>query len=377
MDFSNSFFSLPKHVQTRWASPENPDGRKGAGGQLDKGRKGRPCCPLKSGQQIVLAEESGTSGIVRRIWMTVNERSHRIMRGVRIDIYWDGASHPAVSAPLGDFFGQGLGRSQRFQSIFFSNPEGRSFNCVIPMPFRTGFRIVMTNESPIEIEALFYDVNYTVGDQIESPSYLHAFWNRENLTTLVRDFTVLPKTTGAGRYLGANFSVIVNSKVYLDSWWGEGECKMFIDGDGEHPTLVGTGTEDYIGTAWGQGQYADLYQGSHLNDRQLGQYAFYRYHVPDPVYFQHDIRVVFQQIGGAAPAFFKKMRASGTQLIKAAKDAGEPVDLEIGSLFERQDDWASCCYFYLDRPENGLPALAPAEERMKDLISDSTAAGGA
>ena len=34
-------------------------------------------------------------------------------------------------------------------------------------------------------------------------------------------------------------------------WWGEGEIKFFLDGDGEYPTICGTGTEDYFGGAWG------------------------------------------------------------------------------------------------------------------------------
>ena len=29
-------------------------------------------------------------------------------------------------------------------------------------------------------------------------------------------------------------------------WWGEGEIKFFMDGDGEFPTICGTGTEDYF-----------------------------------------------------------------------------------------------------------------------------------
>ena len=34
------------------------------------------------------------------------------------------------------------------------------------------------------------------------------------------------------------------------------------------------------------------------------------------------------------------------------------------ALFERQDYWSSCAYFYLDRPENGLPTLASAADRI-------------
>jgi hypothetical protein len=47
-----------------------------------------------------LAEVQGTSGIVRRIWLTIANRSPEWLRGVRLDIYWDGAATPAVSAPL-------------------------------------------------------------------------------------------------------------------------------------------------------------------------------------------------------------------------------------------------------------------------------------
>jgi hypothetical protein len=372
MSFSPSFFALPENIETRWASPENPNGEKGGAAKINKGRKGRPNFGLKAGESVVLAHAEGTSGIVRRIWLTIDDRSPTTLRGLRIDVYWDGAATPAVSAPLADFFGQGLGRCQTFESIFFSNPEGRSFNSIIPMPFLTGFRIVLTNESPVNIWLVFYDVNYTLGDKFEGPSYLHAHWRREEATQLMRDYEVLPKVSGRGRYLGANFGVMADTKTYFKSWWGEGECKMYLDGDDEHPTLANTGTEDYIGSAWGQGQFAHLYQGCPYVDSELLHAAFYRYHVPDPVYFQRDIRVTFQQIGGDFPKGIGQMRDAGLQLIGSSwAPAGEPMKMTppegIFSIFERTDDWSSCCYFYLDRPENGLPSLVPAEERIRGL----------
>ena len=262
--------------------------------------------------------------------------------------------------------GQGLGRLAAFESVFFSNPEGRSFNCILPMPFQTGFKIVLTNDSPLDIRMLFYDVNYTLGDRLADPVYLHAHWRRENPTTSLRDFEILPRVAGRGRYLGANFSVETARETYGDTWWGEGECKIFLDGDGEQPTLVGTGTEDYIGTAWGQGRFSHLYQGCHVADPESGQYAFYRYHVPDPIYFHTDIRVTIQQIGGALAAHIDKLRrhSPSLQLTQAGPEAGTPVNMHAPegyeAIFERQDDWASCCYFYIDRPDNGLRALALA-----------------
>src|SRR5215203_943934 len=140
-------YEMPEGVESRMASGENPTGAKGRGGQVNGGRKGAATVPIKAGESRVLAEATGTSGTVRRIWMTFPDRGPQMLRSLKIEMYWDGATKPAVSAPVGDFFGIGLGQKVPFQSVFFSDPEGRSFNCFIPMPFKTSMKIVMVNES--------------------------------------------------------------------------------------------------------------------------------------------------------------------------------------------------------------------------------------
>lgn len=360
-------FVVPEGVETRWASPENPLGRKGQGAQANAGRKGRPSVPIKAGESFVLADVRGSSGAVRRIWATINDRSPRMLRGLKIEMFWDGASRPAVSAPFGDFFGAGLGRMATFQSALFASPEGRSFNCYIPMPFRKGMKIVVTNESGADLRSLYYDVDYTLGDR-HSPEvlYFHAHWRRENPTSLQKDFELLPRLAGKGRFLGVNIGVIADRELYGQSWWGEGEVKVYVDGDREFPTLSGTGTEDYIGTGWGQGQYAHAYQGCHFADREAMKYCFYRYHVPDPIYFRRDVRVTIQQIGYTGKRETGVLYTSGRPVYNAGPGLVEKPKLATG-LFERQDDWSSCAYFYLDRAENGLPALDGPEARMKGL----------
>lgn len=59
-------------------------------------------------------------------------------RAVRIDMYWDGAEKPAVSAPVGDFFGIAHGLIARYDSELFQSPEARSFNVTLPMPLSSG-----------------------------------------------------------------------------------------------------------------------------------------------------------------------------------------------------------------------------------------------
>ena len=223
-------YHLPPQLDSRWATAENPSGERGKGAQENSGRKGRPAVSLPAGKQQILAAVSGHSGTVRRIWLTVIQRDPKMLRSLRIDMYWDGAHTPAVSAPLGDFFGVGLGRTASFESALFSNPEGRSFNCYVPMPFRTGMKIVVTNESNTDLALLFYEVDYTLGDQ-HGPDmlYFHAYFRHENPTTLQRDYQILPHVVGKGRYLGANFGVIPDRAQFLDEWWGEGEVKVYRD----------------------------------------------------------------------------------------------------------------------------------------------------
>jgi hypothetical protein len=297
-----------------------------------------------------------------------------MLRGVRLDMYWDGASKPAVSAPIGDFFGQGLGRPVCFESALFSNPEGRSFCSFLPMPFKTGMKIVATNETDADIQMYFYDVNYTIGDALpEDVGYLHAHFRRENPTTLRQDYEFLPKVEGKGRFLGVNVGVIADRERYFSAWWGEGEAKFYLDGDEAYPTLCGTGTEDYIGTAWGQGTYSHWYQGAPICDGKNGQFTFYRWHIPDPVYFHKDLRVTMHQIGCASPETMEKFRQSGKTYYKTGPEL-EEMDLSAqGGLFEREDDWSSCAYFYLDKPENDLPELMPLEKRIEGLLEDEGA----
>jgi hypothetical protein len=368
-----------------WASPENPRATPGAGGQENRGAKGHAFETIPVGQSLVLADISG-AGTIDRIWMTIEDRAPDALRGLKLEMYWDGARTPAVSVPLGDFFLHGAGEMVPMETALLASPEGRSFVSYIPMPFRRGARIVVTNESPRQVNLIFYDVNYRA--QARQPAnmlYFHAWWSRERATELGRDFRILPRVRGRGRFIGASVTVLTNP-VYRDTWWGEGETKIFLDGDREHASLVGTGTEDYIGTAWGQGAYINRYQGAPIaNWAGGGRWTFYRFHVPDPIFFAREAEVRLQQMGGARKNIVLELQRAGAPLIPVTIDPGSrnnfqqlltrqpQVPLSDPSLpdghtnYYRSDDVAAVAYFYLDRPENGLPAIAPGAERMQAL----------
>lgn len=382
-------------VKTRWISPENPTGEKGKAGMTNKGAKGNAFYIIQPGTTQTLMDVQG-AGIVQRMWMSGTiARNAEQRRGVIINMYWDGSEKPAVSAPIGDFFGVGLGMMANFDSELFSSPEGRSFNFTIPMPYRKGAKIEVVNESSSQV-LFWYDINYIEMERVPNDAmYFHAYWSRNLKTELGKDFQILPKLTGTGRFLGTNVGVI-GDKGYLGSWFGEGEVKVFLDGDLDHPTLQGTGTEDYIGTGWGQGEYYSHRFGSLVSNKEHDIYAFYRYHTADAVFFHENIMVTIQQMGNSNRDNMRKMITSGMEILPVwnletygqdiLNAKGKPVehirflDMESppdvmsdefppgGSTnYYRRDDVSATAYFYLDKPTNMLPPIAPVEIRLKDM----------
>jgi hypothetical protein len=290
-----------------------------------------------------------------------------MLRALKIRMYWDDVSVPAVSVPLGEFFCNGAATMTVFENCFFSNPEGRSMHSILPMPFRKAARVVVVNESGKNLTHLFYDINFLrLKKWDKNMLYFHCYWNHENPTVLGKDYTVLPEVKGEGRFLGVSFGIRENP-VYGKTWWGEGEMKFFLDGDGEHPSLCGTGIEDYAGTAWGLGAFDNRYQGCPIAGRE-GFWTLYRFHVPDPVLFRKSCRVTLQQIGGGPYEQVLELYKAHIPMIPVTVDlsaegkfiklldAENPLPTDHPDFpkgwtnFYRQDDVSSTAYFYLDRP---------------------------
>jgi len=382
----DALYRKPAGVQTRWASFENPAALKGRGGMENKGAKGHAFDMLRAGETKTLLDVEG-SGTIRRFWMTISQRDPLMLRSLRLEMYWDHADKPAVSVPLGDFFGAATGQVTTFENALFSSPEARSFTCILPMPYRTGARITISNDSSVPLAHIFYDIDFTQGEaHPDDMLYFHAHWRRERWTTLKEDFEILPRIQGGGRFLGCNVGVLL--KPGNTGWWGEGEIKVYLDGDSQWPTLVGTGLEDYIGTGWGLGTYANQFQGCPVADHRAGRYSFYRYHIPDPIYFDKDCRVAIQQIGGGPNQKIMKMLETGVSFEPVTVDSGgydkftklmevenpprlgDP-DFPVGHVnVYREDDYAATAFFYLDAPTNALPALASVETRIEALEPD-------
>ncbi len=376
-----NLYHKPSGAETRWISFEHSTLERGSAGQRNKGAKGFPFDSVRAGETKTLMDIHA-SGTIRRIWITVGDRSPEMLRSLRLEMTWDDATIPAVSVPLGDFFGIGLGRTVAFESGLFSNPEGRSFNCCVPMPFRRSAKVTLTNDSDKDLLHLFYDIDLTIDEHELNDLYFHCTWRREQPNTLGEEFEILPHVKGSGRFLGCNIGVIVDPR-YDGAWWGEGEVKFRFGGESE-PTLCGTGTEDYIGTGWGQGQYMHRTQGCSVADSEKNQWAFYRYHLDDPVWFDGGCQASIQTIGGTSLEKVLQLQSAGVPILPITIDNGvlggftrlleldEMPDLVTAfeptnwCNFWREDDWSATAYYYLDHAE-GTFSLPSVQSRIAGL----------
>ena len=78
------------------------------------------------------------------------------------------------------------------------------------------------------------------------------------------------------------------------------------------------------------------------------------------------MRVTIQQIGYLAPHSRPDIVAGNRRLYRAGPGRVE-MDTSKDGKFEREDDYSSCAYFYLDRPENNLPPLDAVGKRIEGL----------
>ena len=340
-------------ARTRSISPENFSGAKGAGGRAETGTgapyarglgtgwKISPSVKVAPGETFTVADIEGP-GAIQHIWLTPTEN----WRFSILRFYWDDQEHPSIECPVGDFFGMSWAKYAPLVSLPVCVNPGSAFNCYWEMPFKQRARVTLTNIGDAEM-TLYYQIDYTETAIPDDAACLHAQFRRMNPLPRGEVYTIADGIQGWGHYVGTVMGWGSNSR----GWWGEGEIKFFIDGDGEFPTICGTGTEDYFCGSYNfdlgleRGGYTEFntpYAGLHQVIRPDGRYSsqqrfgMYRWHVPDPIRFEHDLRVTIQALGWR----------SGPRYL--------PL----------QDDLASVAFWYQTLPSARLPDL-PDRDRLE------------
>lgn len=327
-------YHLNSGLESRTISFENPKGERGAAGKtssnLGLGRKGSPSIEFKAGETVTLCDIAGP-GTIRHLWITTQSDSV-MLRAMVIRGYWEGQASPSIECPLGDFMGFAHGKVMSYSSAVHSVGQQAGMNIWLPMPFTRHARFTLSNESS-KSALLFYYLDYTLKEKHpKDVGRLHVLFRRENPTTLKHDFELLPQRQGQGRFIG---SVMGMRSLDTKGWWGEGEVKVYLDGDREFPTICGTGSEDYAGLSWGIQQTPFPYQGCSLSQKEF--VSFYRWHLPDPIYWHKDCRITIQQIG------------------------------YNNGLYERQDDWSCATFWYERIPSAPLPPLPNLAARTQNI----------
>lgn len=279
------------------------------------------------------------AGVINRIWCTFIPKDQKqndyLGRALVLNIYWDGSEKPAVSAPLADFFCQPL-HLQPIQNHFFSSSNRLCvFNSLIPMPFRNGARIEVLNDSGEDM-LFWYGLDVEKKAPNDNALYLHSYWKRHVRVEPEDEMVVLPTVIGKGRYLGTQFAL--EQVDAGDKWrWYTRNLRIFQDNEDEPSTLIGT-LDDYVCSGWWsletdhQPDASPFTGRSLVSKRENGSLAvaFYRYHVPDPIWFHKSLSV---RVG-------KHVQYGKNPLPKIAPG-----------------DWSTTAYFYLHTPSNSLPAI--------------------
>ena len=303
--------------------------------------------PIPAGETVTLGKMSGP-GCVRHIWMTTSEVDNNLRRLV-LRMYWDGEDTPSVLCPIGDFFGLGHAKAAYWQSLpiqaFYLG-----MNCWFPMPYSTGAKITVTNDSEADSFLYFYIDYQELDSEPEDTARFHANWHRElvvkkdeqegpnargqsqRLNTTGKDNYVILDAEGKGHYVGCCLHLDTNEP----GWWGEGDDMFFVDGERWPPNMHGTGSEDYFSGAWNYNKleqpYCTRYYGYSFkgNADYTGKHSQYRFHVEDPVYFEKSLL----------------------------------FSIEHGHANDRQGDWMSTAYWYQVGRTKPLPEAGTFEGRV-------------
>lgn len=302
-------------AKTRSISPENFTGEAGKGGM----------CPVEQGSASHAASDLGTkwkvnpyivipphetfeianiegSGCIQHIWLTPTGK----WRDTILRMYWDKQEHPSVESPIGDFFACGWNEYAQVSTLAVCVNPGSAFNSYWPMPFKKHCKMTLENRSDSPV-TIYYQIDYCLTEIEEDAAYFCAQFRRTNPLPYKQDYTIIDGIKGKGHYVGTYMAWGVNN----NGWWGEGEIKFFMDGDGEYPTICGTGTEDYFCGSYNfedpfthkeylpfTTPYAGLQvvktDGQYRSQQRFGMY---RWHLADPIRFEKELKVTMQALG--------------------------------------------------------------------------------
>jgi len=198
--------------------------------------------PAIKGEKAVYSFAARVAGTEESTTWTDPKRAHVALRHLLLDIAFDGEA--SIRTPLGDFFGSGPGINPYENLLFSVSPDGWMTSRLM-MPFKSSMTTEIYNAGtvPYTVELI---ISVCANKFTDKSYHLRAQWGtltRESWPPFDLNFL---NTSGEGKVIGTVYQV--SNPSYI--WWGEGDQKIFVDGE-TFPSSFGTGTEDDYGYAYG------------------------------------------------------------------------------------------------------------------------------
>jgi len=207
---------------------------------------------LKPGESIRRDIAGGGAICLLRVKIDADD-IEQAMRSTVIRADFDGKQR--VWAPVGGFFGSGPGLNP-LKGWWRQVEKDGWMTCWWPMPFRETATIAVTNHGTSDVTAELGDIGVADWTWTDRTMYFHSSWRGDDHIAVFGNNYVLGEewnyvtVRGKGVYVGDTMAVFNRPLVSKNSWWGEGDEKIYVDGE-LFPSHFGTGTEDYFGYAWG------------------------------------------------------------------------------------------------------------------------------
>jgi hypothetical protein len=191
-----------------------------------------------SGDELTLSLERPGGAAVRELNIIVRDVTDAALRNARFRASFD--AETTIDVPLGDFFAQAPGLYP-YDTLPFTIRADGSLTCRFPMPFQERASFTVTGSRGAAAELVLEPDAWS-----ERSLHFHARHRPPaTLSTRPPSDLALVKLSGQGHYVGDAFNI----QNPAPRWWGEGDDKIYVDGDA-FPRCFGTGTEDYYGYAW-------------------------------------------------------------------------------------------------------------------------------
>ena len=198
---------------------------------------------LRPGDSAVIEFTGKRQAINHIVTELEAENKNQALRSTVIKASFDG--NKTIWTPVGEFFGSGYTTNPHKTWMNKADMKGILESYWI-MPFRDSCSIVFINygNENIRIRGVCGVIPY---QWKKSSMYFHASWHEYNKVK-TRDIAGAPfdlnfiDIRGRGLYVGDQVTLFNNSY----KWWGEGDEKIFVDGEA-FPSSFGTGSEDYYG----------------------------------------------------------------------------------------------------------------------------------